>query len=82
MGNTSTELPAERLSHCLEMAARARESAALAAFPETREVYTAIAMAWETLAVEVQGMSGTRKRQPSATSRNRSDAPLHNSKLT
>lgn len=76
MGNPVTELPLERLSRCLEMAASARESAASATFVETREVYTAIAIAWETLAVEVQDMSG------SGTSRNRSDAPLHNSKLT
>jgi len=76
MGNPVTELPLERLSRCLEMAARARESAAAAAFLETREVYTTIAIAWETLAVEVQDMSG------SETSRNRPDAPPHNSKLT
>lgn len=57
--STFSELPAERLSRCLEMAASARASAASAAFPETREIYIGIALAWEALAVEVQGMSGT-----------------------
>jgi hypothetical protein len=58
MGNPVRELPLERLGRCLQMAASARESAASAKFAETREVYTAVAIAWETLAVQVQGMSG------------------------
>jgi hypothetical protein len=70
MGNPAKELPLERLGRCLQRAASARESAAAVEFAETREVYTAVAIAWETLAVEVQGMTGTRRpeqRAPAAT---------------
>jgi hypothetical protein len=78
MGNPARELPLERLGRCLQMAASARQSAAAAEFAETREVYTAIAIAWETLAVEAQGILRTRRPEQSAPAA----APIRGSPTT
>ena len=54
VGEYLTDLPWERLANCRQRAAHAHERARRAITPEVRDFYISIAMAWETLASEIE----------------------------
>src|SRR6266446_2898245 len=63
VGEYLTDLPWERLANCRQRAAHAHKCAAAAEFPEVRDFYISIAMAWETLASEIEyKLEGERRR--------------------
>jgi hypothetical protein len=63
VGEYLTDLPWERLANCRQRAAHAHECARRAIAPEVRDFYISIAMAWETLASEIEQKAEAERRR-------------------